>query len=227
MIRITRRIFGALAAGLSMPRRSVAAPESSNPLAIQPEKLVADMKRIDTWLAAHAPPRFLPIYREPASLEQITQAEREIGVQFHPDLHALLSFTNGATSSSPSLAGAFGLMTLDEMVSAYKFLLEEFPGGKNLENPNHAPIDADVGVRPVWWWPKWIPFMENGGGDYLCVDMDPTAGGNLGQIVIYYHDEAFRRRDAQSIGEMFARIADGLETGTYTFNLNHRMIAKR
>lgn len=118
-------------------------------------------------------------------------------------------------------------MTLDEMVSTYKFLLEEFPGGKNVENPNHAPIDAGAGVRPVWWWPKWIPFMENGGGDYLCVDMDPTLSGNLGQIVIYYHDETFRRKDAQGIGEMLARIADGRETGTYTFNLDQGMIAKR
>lgn len=86
MIRITRRIFQALAGGFSVSRRSVAAPASSAPIPIQPEKLVADMKRIDTWLVAHAPPRFFPIYREPASLEQITQAERQLGVQFHPDL---------------------------------------------------------------------------------------------------------------------------------------------
>ncbi|WP_188825493.1 SMI1/KNR4 family protein [Brucella endophytica] len=119
------------------------------------------------------------------------------------------------------------MMPVDDIVSAYEFLSEQFPEGRNIENPDHAPIDADPGIRPTWWWPGWIPFMENGGGDYLCIDMDPAPGGTLGQVVAYYHDETFRIRRAGNIGHLFARIADGLESGTYILNLDSHMIVER
>lgn len=29
---------------------------------------------------------------------------------------------------------------------------------------------------------------ENGGGDYLCIDTDPSEVGLTGQVLYYYHD---------------------------------------
>lgn len=227
LFRIGRRELLALAASLSMSRGNMAAAEAPNAIPLQPEKLAEDLKRIGAWIEKNVPPRFFPIYRQPASVEEITQAERRVGVGFHPHLRILLSSANGATDNSPSLVNTFSLMSADEIVSAYEFLSAEFPDGRNIEHPDHAPIDAAPGIRSTWWWPKWIPFMANGGGDYLCVDMDPAPGGNSGQVVIYYHDETFRSKEAPDIGQMFARIADGLETGTYTFDSEGYMIVEK
>lgn len=182
---------------------------------------------IGAWIERHAPPEFFPLYRTPASPEAIAQAERVVGAAFHPLLRDMLLFANGATANAPSLIDAFKPMTVDDIVSAHRFLTEEFLEGRNIERDDNERIRAANGVRPIWWSARWIPFMQNGGGDYLCVDMDPARGGNVGQVVTYYHDESFRPKTAEDIGAMFARVAEGLDTGAYKFDPENEMIYER
>jgi cell wall assembly regulator SMI1 len=46
-------------------------------------------------------------------------------------------------------------------------------------------IDGDPSplMQNVWWSKKWVPFAEDGGGNLLCIDLDPTAQGIWGQII--------------------------------------------
>ncbi|UOQ51709.1 SMI1/KNR4 family protein [Hymenobacter cellulosivorans] len=41
---------------------------------------------------------------------------------------------------------------------------------------------------PNWWQPGWVPFLENGGGDHVCVDLAGTFTGHAGQIMEHWHD---------------------------------------
>jgi molybdopterin molybdotransferase len=34
-----------------------------------------------------------------------------------------------------------------------------------------------------WWRLAWIPFCGDGGGNHLCVDLDPAPGGTAGQVI--------------------------------------------
>ena len=47
---------------------------------------------------------------------------------------------------------------------------------------------ADKGIQKQWWNSAWIPFADNGGGDYLCLDLAPMACGNPGQVIAMRHD---------------------------------------
>lgn len=192
----------------------------------QDMNFIRSLSSIGTWIERNGSAEFFPVYGEPASPEAIGRAEQAIGMPFHPSLHALLRFSNGMTDHAPSLIDAFKLMTVDEIVSAYLFLSGEFPDGENLEWDDHPPMRAAKGVQAVWWCAKWIPFMQNGGGDYLCVDMDPARAGSIGQVVTYYHDETFRPKVANDIGQMFARVAEGLVAGTYKLDPENQMISR-
>jgi cell wall assembly regulator SMI1 len=186
-------------------------------------KLVESLNYIADWMARHAPSAFSPIYQQPSTPEAIARAEQAVGVAFHPQLRALLGFADGMTDRAPSLIDAFKLMSLADIVDAHAFLSNEFPDGRNVERDDGDLVEAAKGVKPAWWRPRWIPFMTNGGGDYLCADMDPARGGRAGQVVTYYHDEAFRPKRADDIARMFADFADGLKAGAYRFDADDEM----
>lgn len=39
-----------------------------------------------------------------------------------------------------------------------------------------------------WWRPGWVPLLENGGGDHVCLDLEGTFTGRPGQLVQHWHD---------------------------------------
>lgn len=111
------------------------------------------------------------------------------------------------------MEGSFVLLSLDGIVDAAAFLNDEFPDGVNVYASDDASVDADTGIRAAWWSRSWVLIMENGGGDYLCVDLDPAQGGNQGQIITYYHDEMFRSPVAPGLDAMLEDLAARLASG--------------
>jgi molybdopterin molybdotransferase len=64
-------------------------------------------------------------------------------------------------------------------------------------------------VRSDWWNPCWIPFTHDGGGNHLCLDLDPAAGGAGGQVITLWHDGGARALAGSSFGEWFTRWRQG------------------
>lgn len=129
---------------------------------------------------------------------KIISAERRFGLELPDAVRDLYRLANGQPSNAAGIEGSFVIMSLDEAVDAASFLNSEFPDGINAHAPNDSFVEADRGVRSTWWSRHWIPVMHNGGGDYLCADLDPAEGGSKGQIISYYHDEMFRSLVAQA-----------------------------
>ncbi len=44
---------------------------------------------------------------------------------------------------------------------------------------------------PAWWRRGWVPYLHNGAGDHLCLDLG-TEDGAPGRVLMFYHDEARR-----------------------------------
>ncbi|MCP1359336.1 SMI1/KNR4 family protein [Aneurinibacillus migulanus] len=42
---------------------------------------------------------------------------------------------------------------------------------------------------------------ENGGGDYLCIDTDPSEAGVVGQVLYFWHNWGKRSIEAKNIFE--------------------------
>ena len=60
-------------------------------------------------------------------------------------------------------------------------------------------ITSDIGVRARWFHDKWLPIARDAGGNLLCIDLDPLAGGFVGQIVEFRHDDSARKRLAGNL----------------------------
>ncbi|OOV98079.1 SMI1/KNR4 family protein [Pseudomonas sp. MF4836] len=165
------------------------------------------------WVAQHAPD-LPPMFRPGASEAEMAEAECQLGLPLPPMLRALYAIADGQTEGAATLLDAFAWMPLSEVVDRAAFLNEFFPGGINEEDPDHEPMQVDAGIRPTWWWPQWLPIMANGGGDYLCVDLDPAPGGQPGQVLAYFHDETYRSLVAPGVEGLIEHVARGLANGT-------------
>jgi cell wall assembly regulator SMI1 len=102
---------------------------------------------------------------------------------------------------------SYQLLTLDAALHERQMMLELFAEERTL--PDGSP---DV------WRPTWLPFASNGAGDSLVWD------SVTGQILHYSHETRQANPRAPSLFELFHDIADGLETGKYTYSV-HRGIA--
>lgn len=52
-------------------------------------------------------------------------------------------------------------------------------------------LDGMIGTdfeEPGWWSRGWLPFLSNGGGDHLCLDLFAEFGGSPGQLLAFWHD---------------------------------------
>nr|WP_246183482.1 SMI1/KNR4 family protein [Paenibacillus methanolicus] len=68
------------------------------------------------------------------------------------------------------------LSPISDIIRTWTFLQEEFdPDELEAEEIDHE-------IKPCLWNSKWIPIASNGGGDYLCIDTDPSDAGVVGQV---------------------------------------------
>ncbi|GAK73482.1 hypothetical protein RRU01S_44_00010 [Agrobacterium rubi TR3 = NBRC 13261] len=169
------------------------------------------------WLQENDPDK-VPPFNQPATEDEIISAERRFGLELPDAVIDLYRLANGQPSNAAGIEGSFVIMSLDEAVDAANFLNSEFPDGINADAPDDTFVEADHGVRSTWWSRHWIPVMHNGGGDYLCADLDPAEGGSKGQIISYYHDEMFRSLVAPSVDSMLDDLASRLVSGRFRIN---------
>lgn len=169
-------------------------------------RLVAD------WIEAHDG-KGAPAFNPPASDYQIAEAERQLGVALPPAIRRLYQLANGQPHYRTGFWGSFQLVSLQDVVNSAQFLNDEFPDGVNVHDEDHAAIRVPPEIRAVWWSRDWIPIMENGGGDHVCVDLDPTVAGTPGQLITFYHDETFRPLVAPGMEVLLRQLAERLRTG--------------
>lgn len=165
------------------------------------------------WLDQYDPEKKRQ-FNPPAQDGEISGAELRLGLTLPPSTRTLFRLANGQPSDAVSLEGSFLLMSLDAVVGAFAFLNDEFPNSINTHaSDDDAPVDADPGIRAQWWSRRWVPIMQNGAGDHLCVDLDPAEGGTTGQIISYYHDEMFRSLVSRGVDGFFRDLAQRMTAG--------------
>lgn len=135
----------------------------------------------------------------PATSSEINDLEKKLGVTLPKDFVECLKIHNG------QYGHAEGLFSGLEFLST-KRILEEWTIWKGLFDYgdfNDLKSDSDKGINSKWWDMKWIPFTYNGSGDHLCLDLNPTEEGEIGQIITLWHDNGERKKKASSFSEWF------------------------
>ncbi|MEB2266117.1 SMI1/KNR4 family protein [Priestia megaterium] len=164
------------------------------------------------WLKINCP-EALNTLKSGADKKDISKTEEELGVELPESLRDLLSIHDGQVDEGIGVIGNYYLLSLDEILYTQSTMKELLDNG---DFEDFEPIEAIGPVkRDFWWNPKWISIATNGFGDDICIDLDPDIGGNVGQIITFWHDWEERKVIAKSLEEWFEEVLVKLENGTY------------
>jgi cell wall assembly regulator SMI1 len=136
--------------------------------------------------------------------EDIQSVENQLGVTLPQEMKALYRVHNGQAWNigvAPFVRN-LTLSPLDQVKENWVFLQEEF------DPDEMEPEIDDAAIKPVLWSPKWIPIAENGGGDYLCLDTDPSSSGTVGQVLYFWHDWGHRLVEAAGLFEFIQKCME-------------------
>jgi cell wall assembly regulator SMI1 len=187
--------------------------------------------RIEAWLGAHA--RSIRKSLRPAAkdgalaklqagLDSTLPAGFAESVGIHDGQkedaeHGLVPVSDELLGPLPS----YRLLALAEIRREWAMMKELHANG---EFAGRTP-EPTRGVRADWWNPNWVPLADNGGGDYVCLDPAPAAGGTTGQVIVFFHDMNDRPLLAKSYAAWLEALAAGLEAGDYVLDEDEGIVA--
>jgi cell wall assembly regulator SMI1 len=172
------------------------------------ELMIGLWQRIEQWLAAHAP-HILDTLNPGASEAEIAEAEATLGFALSEDFKAFYRIHNGGGAGLLAIEGVDqGLLPLKRVVQTYE-TVDDPPGFVTDPSRKHPP------VQPVQWHSGWLVFAENGAGSFLCLDMAPATGGQVGQVIAYDHGDGPSWVIAPSFEALLSQWADWLEADYY------------
>ena len=187
------------------------------------QEIATALWRIERWIAAHAPGwsqvgGAQPLFSPPASEQALAGFALHLALPLPHDLRALLLTRNGNRAGSyplPMRATAptkWRLLSVAEIAEASGFL-----DGIARDVPFEGTVRGIGPVRAVWWSRAWVPIADCGVGDYVCIDLDPAAGGAVGQLILYAHVFAERKVLYRAALDWISESADELEAGRYVY----------
>lgn len=159
-------------------------------------------------------PAFRTYLAAGASEDDIQAAEQAVKAIFPPDLRHFLRLHAGSNNCFV-LPGweLFEPARIAEEWAIWEELrrTQFVPEGYDCEP--HGPIRGDE-----WWRLGWIPFCGDGGGDHLCVDLDPAEGGTVGQVISMWHDMPNRDITGASLTDFIEIISADAEAGNLVWD---------
>jgi cell wall assembly regulator SMI1 len=154
---------------------------------------------MDRWLRRNRAEYYARL-RPGATVESLAAFEERFALELPPEFRALYMWRDGQDSDElASLQDNRMLSSLRDIADT-KEMLDGMIG-----------FDFD---DPRWWRRGWIPFLSNGGGDHLCLDLAAEDGGEPGQVVAFWHDWEDRSVEYPSFSEWLKGLVESMENGT-------------
>ena len=182
-------VLGALAGAAALGWGALRATRGMN--MNQAERVTSSWVALEQWLQASRPDVFRTL-NPGASATDIQRLEAARGFTLPEGVKAFWQRHDGATSGAGRdtfpgddaffLETCFQLFSLAEIEQEWTSLINGAPSGSDV--PDWVPS----GVRKEWWANGWMPFAYNGAGDYVFIDLDPAPGGQVGQVLHFWHD---------------------------------------
>ena len=169
--------------------------------------------RLENWLAINTP-NDINFINPGAKLTRIEKTEKFLGITFPEDVRQSYSIHNGQPEDAPGLIDGMEFLSVES-------IKQEWTVWKELLDDNHfAGISSKpcAEIKNDWWNPRWIPLTYDGAGNHICLDLDPTEKGKIGQIITMWHDSPERELVADDFGSWLESYVDQLEKGIYVFD---------
>lgn len=176
--------------------------------------------RLWLWLENNHP-QFIETFNSAATNDDFKRLEAIIGLQLPQDFVELYSIFNGQKLTNLSLFSGDALMSIEDIIISYNQLKEVTPVIEDMvlkEYGTESKSEPEEGIRDDWWNKGWIPITSDGCGDCYCIDLNPTAEGQYGQIIRFLHDDAYRELIAVSIKDFLFEYVEDLENWKYEFS---------
>ncbi len=169
--------------------------------------------KLEQWIQANAPELFETL-QAGASDSEIAWLEQQLGVTLPEDYKTFLGLCNG--QSDESEAGFYG----GELLSVKSVAFQWKVWKKLLDDNAFKGIgsEPDDGIRADWWNSRWIPFTHDGGGNHLCLDLEPADGGSVGQVITMWHDSENREVRFPNFTAWLGSVLSGVKAGEIVFD---------
>jgi cell wall assembly regulator SMI1 len=166
--------------------------------------------RIHVWLAFNAPAVNKALLLG-ATEEQIRTAEAEMGVKLPDDVKVCYRIHNGCASD---LFYGWDWQGLAGMLHCWHSLKRQVDGGFF----DRFRSKGGWRIRTDWWHPAWVPVSTDQNGNFYCIDLAPEPYGDLGQVILWWHDNVHRSIVAPSFTSWIEEFAAQLEEGLWGYD---------
>ncbi len=169
---------------------------------------------IIAWFKEHA----VPCYKDMMSIksgateEQLHEIEVIVGRTLPDDFKDYLRLCNRKYRVAFFEYSSFDTVRI---LKNWQWLKQRTENG---DFDNARPYEELTGVQKVWWHPFWLPFAEDGGGNKICIDLDPPEGRGYGQVFYWEIHAGPCEPKAPSFLEFIEWYRDELLTGNYTYD---------
>ncbi|MBG8556242.1 SMI1/KNR4 family protein [Hymenobacter guriensis] len=131
------------------------------------------LSQLDTLLQQHRPEYYAEL-NPPATAAELAAFETEVGLTLPAELRAWFSWHNGQNDECfEGLVANYECPSLSSVAESMRINRELLEAGDFAAN---------------WWQPNWVPFLTNGSGDHVCLDLEGTFTGQPGQLLEHWHD---------------------------------------
>lgn len=154
-------------------------------------------KNIESVLQDKAP-QVLNDWNPPASQQEIQDLEKQIGKKLPEDFKEWLQLHNGQQDVGSWIVEFGYFLDTSEIFSNWQI--------NNDVNEDYEPENKD----DVWWHKRYLPFVGNGGGDSLAMDL------KTGSIVKHYHDQGIITGGPDSFKEWLYTVWQVFEAGQFS-----------
>lgn len=165
--------------------------------------------RIHAWLGSNAN-NILESLQGPANITEISKLEELAGTTLPQQLVEFYSQHNGINPDCyANLIYGINFIPIEntiEQISNYESLNDQQP-------LKYADTEIDSSYT---FGKKRVPIADDSGTCLLCVDLDPSENGILGQVILLDYDSSAALKLANSIEELLEKFAEDLESGKYT-----------
>ena len=187
-----------------------------------PETIAQVWSEITTWFESNNIAEFSSI-QAPEALGELENLFSTIGKGSAKELMELYGLMDGVDPN----VGGIGLypaqdefdapyepLSIEQICSDWKMHKELLESG---DFDDCQPESCHPQIKNDFWNTSWIPFAWNGGGDYYCIDLDPSASGNHGQVITHCHETGDHRLLADSLTSYLKSIVEQLENEQLVF----------
>ena len=130
--------------------------------------------RLDKWLRAHRPDYYRWLLPGLTDFEY-KKFEKRLGRQLPAAFRALYQWRNGQSDNCYKGFQDNRQFASAESILHHKQVIDEVSQAGDFTMAN-------------WWHSTWVPFLDNGGGDAVCLDLTGVFTGCPGQLIKFWHD---------------------------------------